>query len=82
MSMAFVDLKAQRQRIGKRMDDAIARVLDHGGYIMGPEVRELEAKLAQFCGAKHCVSCANGTDALALVLMAWGGQGWGCRVRA
>lgn len=71
MSIAFIDLKAQRARIGTRMDDAIARVLDHGGFIMGPEVRELEAQLASFCGARHCVSCANGTDALALVLMAW-----------
>jgi len=72
MSIPFIDLKAQRARIGTRMEEAIGRVLDHGGYIMGPEVRELEAKLAEFCGAKHCVSCANGTDALALVLMAWG----------
>jgi len=72
MSVPFIDLKAQRARIGKRMDDAILRVVDHGGYIMGPEVRELESQLAAFCGAKHCVSCANGTDALGLILMAWG----------
>lgn len=72
MSIPFIDLKAQRRRLGKRIDDAILKVVDHGAYIMGPEVRELESKLAQFCGAKHCVSCANGTDALALVLMAWG----------
>jgi dTDP-4-amino-4,6-dideoxygalactose transaminase len=72
MSIPFIDLKAQRARIGKRMDDAILRVVDHGGYIMGPEVRELESQLAAFTGAKHCISCANGTDALALVLMAWG----------
>jgi dTDP-4-amino-4,6-dideoxygalactose transaminase len=72
MSIPFIDLKAQRTRIGKRMDEAILRVVDHGGYIMGPEVRELESQLASFCGAKHCVSCANGTDALGLVLMAWG----------
>ncbi len=72
MSIPFIDLKAQRARIGARMDEAILRVVDHGGYIMGPEVRELESQLAEFCGAKHCVSCANGTDALALVLMAWG----------
>lgn len=52
------------------MDEAILGVVNHGGYIMGPEVRKLEAQLATFCGAKHCVSCANGTDALGLVLMA------------
>lgn len=72
MSISFVDLKAQRQRIGKRMDEAILRVVDHGGYIMGPEVRELETQLAAFAEAEHCISCANGTDALGLVLMAWG----------
>jgi dTDP-4-amino-4,6-dideoxygalactose transaminase len=72
VSIPFIDLQAQRRRLGKRIDDAILKVVDHGGYIMGPEVRQLEAKLAEFCGAKHCISCANGTDALALVLMAWG----------
>ena len=72
MSIPFIDLKAQRRRLGSRVDEAIARVVDHGGYIMGPEVHELESRLAAFCGAKHCVSCANGTDALGLVLMAWG----------
>ena len=72
MSIPFIDLRAQRLRLGKRIDDAILRVVDHGAYIMGPEVQELETKLAEFCGAKHCISCANGTDALALVLMAWG----------
>ena len=70
--MAFVDLKAQRLRLGARIDAAIARVLDHGAFIMGPEVGELEKRLAAFAGAKHCITCANGTDALALALMAWG----------
>jgi UDP-2-acetamido-2-deoxy-ribo-hexuluronate aminotransferase len=70
--IAFVDLKAQRHRLGARIDQAITRVVDHGGFIMGPEVKELEGKLARFVGAKHCVSCANGTDALALVLKAHG----------
>jgi dTDP-4-amino-4,6-dideoxygalactose transaminase len=70
--IAFIDLQAQRRRLGARIDAAIARVLDHSGFIMGPEVRELEEKLAAFAGAKHCVSCANGTDALGLVLMAEG----------
>jgi dTDP-4-amino-4,6-dideoxygalactose transaminase len=68
----FIDLAAQRRRLGKAMDEAILRVVDHGGYIMGPEVRALEAELAGFCGARHAISCANGTDALAIVLMAKG----------
>ncbi len=72
MSIPFIDLQAQRQRLGNRIDDAILRVVNHCAYIMGPEVQELETKLAEFCGAKHCIGCANGTDALALVLMAWG----------
>ena len=72
MSIPFIDLKAQRERLGTRVDEAILRVVNHGAYIMGPEVRELEAQLAAFCGVKHCVSCGNGTDALGLVLMAWG----------
>lgn len=72
MSIPFIDLKAQRQRLGKRIDDAILKVVNHGAYIMGPEIKELETQLADFCGARHTISCANGTDALALVLMAWG----------
>jgi dTDP-4-amino-4,6-dideoxygalactose transaminase len=68
----FVDLAAQRRRLGARLDAAMQRVLEHGAYIMGPEVAELEKRLASFCGAGHCVSCSNGTDALALVLMAKG----------
>ena len=54
------------------MDEAIGRVVDHGRYILGPEVAELERQLAEFCGAKHVLSCANGTDALGLALMALG----------
>lgn len=71
-TIPFIDLGAQRRRLGKLVDDAIMRVVDHGGYIMGPEVGTLEADLAAFCGANHVLSCANGTDALALVLMAKG----------
>ena len=71
-AVAFIDLAAQRRRIGERMDRALARVLDHGQFILGPEVAELERRLAEFCGARHCVTCANGTDALQLVLMAEG----------
>lgn len=70
--LPFIDLGAQRRILGRRIDDAIARVLAHGQYILGPEVRELEAELAEFCGAGEAISCANGTDALALVLMARG----------
>src|SRR6202162_2978772 len=68
----FIDLGAQRRRIGVAMDEAILRVVDHGRYIMGPEVAELEQKLAAFCGAKHCIGVANGTDALLLALMVKG----------
>ena len=71
-SIQFIDLARQQQRIRDRLDAAVARVLDHGGYIMGPEVGELERKLSAFCDAKHAVSCANGTDALVLALMAKG----------
>ena len=68
----FIDLAAQRRRLGSRIDEAILRVVDHGGFIMGPEVRQLETDLSAFCGARHAIGCANGTDALALVLMAKG----------
>ena len=70
--IAFIDLKAQRARIVDRLDAAVRRVMEHGQYILGPEVAELERQLAAFAGARHCVTCANGTDALALALMAWG----------
>ena len=70
--LAFIDLKAQRARLGERIDRAVARVLDHGQFIMGPEVGELERRLAAFGRAAHVLSCANGTDALVLPLMAWG----------
>lgn len=66
----FIDLAAQQARIRDRVEAAMRRTLDHGSYIMGPEVGELESGLAAFCGAGHAVACSNGTDALALVLMA------------
>ena len=72
MTIAFIDLKAQQARLRDRIDAAIAKVLDHGGYVMGPEVAEFERRLAAFGGASHALSCASGTDALALPLMAWG----------
>jgi dTDP-4-amino-4,6-dideoxygalactose transaminase len=68
----FIDVAAQRQRLGRAIDDAVARVLDHCQFIMGPEVRTAEADLAAFCGARHAVTCASGTDALLLPLMARG----------
>lgn len=71
-TISFIDLKAQQRNIRSKIDVAIQRVLDHGIYIMGPEVKELEERLAQFCGVKYAISCANGTDALGLVLMAKG----------
>ena len=70
--IAFIDVAAQRRRLGGRIDAAVARVLDHSQFILGPEVRELEAALAAFCGARHAVTCASGTDALLMVLMAKG----------
>jgi dTDP-4-amino-4,6-dideoxygalactose transaminase len=66
----FIDIGAQRRRLGKSIDEAVARVLAHCQFINGPEVTELEARLAEFSGAKHVVSCASGTDALLMVLMA------------
>jgi dTDP-4-amino-4,6-dideoxygalactose transaminase len=68
----FIDVAAQRRRLGRAIDDAIARVLAHCQFIQGPEVRALEGALAAFCGARHAIGCSNGTDALRLVLMAWG----------
>ena len=70
--MPFIDLAAQRARIADKVEAAVRRVIHHGAYIMGPEVFELEKQLASFCGAKHVVSCASGTDALTLVLLAKG----------
>ncbi|MGB7077424.1 MAG: DegT/DnrJ/EryC1/StrS aminotransferase family protein [Xanthobacteraceae bacterium] len=67
----FIDVAAQRRRLGRAIDDAVARVLAHCQFIQGPEVRELEAELAAFCGARHAIACSSGTDALLLVLMAW-----------
>jgi dTDP-4-amino-4,6-dideoxygalactose transaminase len=70
--IAFIDLAAQQRRIKPQLDAAIARVLAHGAYVMGPEVKTFEDQLAAFAGVRHAISCANGTEALALPLMAWG----------
>ena len=68
----FIDLKAQQSRIKAEIDAGIQRVLAHGQYILGPEVAELEEKLAAYVGAKYCITCANGTDALQIAQMAFG----------
>jgi dTDP-4-amino-4,6-dideoxygalactose transaminase len=67
----FIDLAAQQARLKPQIDAAIQRVLAHGAYVMGPEVAVFEGQLAAFCGAAHALSCGNGTDAIALPLMAW-----------
>jgi hypothetical protein len=68
----FIDVAAQRRRLGKAIDEAIARVTGHCQFILGPEVRAFEDELARFCGARHVITCASGTDALMLALMAKG----------
>src|SRR4029079_2651361 len=68
----FIDLVAQRRRLGHVIDDAVARVLDHCQFILGPEGRALEADLAAFCVERHGITCSSGTDALLLVAMAKG----------
>jgi UDP-2-acetamido-2-deoxy-ribo-hexuluronate aminotransferase len=70
--MDFIDLKSQYQRLKADIDAGIQRVLDHGQYILGPEVAELEEKLCAYTGAKHCITVANGTDALQIAQMALG----------
>ena len=69
-NMQFIDLRAQYLDLKSAIDLRIKSVLDHGQYIMGPEVQELEEKLAKYTGAKHVITCANGTDALQLAMMA------------
>lgn len=70
--ISFIDFSSQQARIKSRIDARIQAVLAHGEFIMGPEVGELESKLASFCGARYALGCANGTDALQLALMALG----------
>jgi dTDP-4-amino-4,6-dideoxygalactose transaminase len=69
--IAFIDLASQRDRLRRRIDSAIARVLDHGAFVMGPEIDRLEAELSAFAGVAETVTCSSGTDALILPLMAW-----------
>ena len=67
-SIPFIDVAAQRRRLGPAIDAAVARVLNHCQFILGPEVKAFETELAAFCGARHVVTCASGTDALVLAL--------------
>jgi len=67
----FIDLQAQRRRLGEPLNKAIAAAVEGGAWILGPQVATFEAQLAEFAGVKHAVACANGTDALSIVLMAW-----------
>jgi len=68
--MQFIDLAAQQQPIRQKIEEKIRIVLDHGKYIMGPEINALEKRLAEFVGVKHCLGCASGTDALLMALVA------------
>ncbi|HPI94562.1 MAG TPA: DegT/DnrJ/EryC1/StrS family aminotransferase, partial [Deltaproteobacteria bacterium] len=70
--MQFIDLKAQQKRIHARLMENISTVLTHGQYILGPEIKELEKRLGDYTGVRHAVSCASGTDALLMALMAYG----------
>ena len=70
MSIPFIDLKAQYQALQPQIQERMNRVLEHGQYILGPEVTELEEKLADFVGVQHCLGVASGTDALQIALMA------------
>jgi len=72
MTIQFIDLQAQRKRIKNEINKGIQNVLEHGGFIMGPEVKQFESELANFGNAKHAISCANGTDALHIALLSWG----------
>ena len=68
--MQFIDLATQQKRIRKNIEANITAVLDHGKYIMGPEIKAIEGRLAEYTGVKHAIGCASGTDALLLALLA------------
>ena len=70
LPIPFIDLAAQRRRLGDRIEKAVREVMDHGRFILGPEVDRLEKDLCEFSGAKNAITCANGTDALVLSMMA------------
>ena len=68
--MQFIDLATQQKRIREKIDQNIKTVLDHGQYVMGPEIAEIEKRLAAYVGVKHAIGCSSGTDALLMALMA------------
>ena len=70
--MQFIDLKSRHNLISDRINACIQKVMDHGQFILGPEVRQLEQKLAEYTGSKHCVTVSSGTDSLLIALMALG----------
>jgi dTDP-4-amino-4,6-dideoxygalactose transaminase len=70
-NIPFIDLQEQRRRLGPELEQAIMAAVEGGAWILGPQVAELEDQLARFAGVRHCISCANGTDALLLILRAW-----------
>ena len=70
--MQFIDLKSRHKLISDKINARIQKVMDHGQFILGPEVRELEQKLAEYTGSKHCVTVSSGTDSLLIALMALG----------
>mgnify|MGYP006122299553 CR=1 FL=1 len=70
-AIPFIDLKTQQKRLNHQIKNNIDKVLEHGQYIMGPEVNELEKALENYCNVNNVVSCASGTDALVLALMAY-----------
>ena len=72
MAIDFIDLKAQQQLIYPALMKRIEQVVSHGKYIMGPEIKELEDRLAQYVGVKHAITCSSGTDALLMPLLAYG----------
>jgi dTDP-4-amino-4,6-dideoxygalactose transaminase len=72
MPIPFIDLQAQRERLGPALEEAVLKVVRSGAYVMGPEIAQLEQALGEFVDAPHVLSCASGTDALVLPLMAWG----------
>jgi dTDP-4-amino-4,6-dideoxygalactose transaminase len=71
LSIPFIDLQAQRRRISSEVEKAVMAAVEGGQWIMGPQVRALEERLAEYAGVRHCIACANGTDALMIVLRAW-----------
>ncbi|HEY2069605.1 MAG TPA: DegT/DnrJ/EryC1/StrS family aminotransferase [Rhizomicrobium sp.] len=69
--IAFIDLQAQRKRLGEKLNQSIMKAVEGGQWVMGPQVAEFEKQLAEFAGVKHAIACANGTDALLIILRAW-----------